>query len=77
MKTIRIELSENDLGQLIDGLCARADSWEKTAHFHRTGESPDDILVEECRDAEEAEQIAAHYRSIIETIRAQKEAQRA
>ena len=75
MRTFKIELSEHDLGQLIDGLCARADAWEKTARYHRTGEVPDDILVEECRDAEEAEQIAEHYRSIIETINKQREAQ--
>jgi hypothetical protein len=39
------------------------------------GEIPEEILVEECRDAEEAERIAEHYRSIIANIRKQKEEQ--
>jgi hypothetical protein len=75
MKMFSIQISETDLGQLIDGLCVRADAWEKTARYHRTGEVPHDILVEECRDAEEAEQIAEHYGSIIANIRKQKEEQ--
>lgn len=64
----RIELDESDLGQLLDGLEARAGSWEKTADYHRTGESPDDFIVEECTDADEADRIATHYRSIIAKI---------
>jgi hypothetical protein len=75
MKTFSIKLSESELRQLIDGLCVRADAWEKTARYHRTGKVPHDILVEECRDAGEAEQIAEDYRSIIATIRKQNELQ--
>ena len=73
MRKYRIELDEFDLGQLLDGLESRAAIWEKTAKYHRTGES--DVFIEECRDAEEAERIAAHYRSIISKIRNQREAQ--
>lgn len=75
MRKYKIELSEFDLGQVLDGLEVRVVAWEKTAVYHRTGESPDDIIVEECLDAEEAEKIAAHYRSIIDKIRKQREAQ--
>jgi hypothetical protein len=75
MPKYRIELDELDPGQVLDGLETRATAWEKTAIYHRTGESPPDVVVEECRDAEEAEKIAAHYRSIIATIREQREAQ--
>ncbi len=74
-KKYRIELDELDLGQLLDGLEARADAWEKTADFHRTGESPADFIVEECNGADEADKIAAHYRSIIAQIIEQREAQ--
>lgn len=73
MRKYKIELDELDLGQVLDGLEARVAIWEKTAQFHRTGET--DTLVEECRDAEEAEKIAAHYRSIIGKIQKQREAQ--
>jgi hypothetical protein len=74
-KTYRIELGAFDLGQLLDGLEARADAWEKTADYHRTGSSPPDFIVEECNDAAEADGIANHYRSIIATIQKQREAQ--
>src|SRR6185436_12274744 len=46
-KKYRIELDGFDLGQVLDGLEVRADAWMKTARYHRTGESPRDILVEE------------------------------
>ncbi|MCX6901569.1 MAG: hypothetical protein NT105_23060 [Verrucomicrobia bacterium] len=74
-KTYTIKLDSADLGQLLDGLIARAEAWEKTAHYHRTGEDPKDILVEECVDAEEAETIADHYRSIIAKIQQQRKEQ--
>jgi hypothetical protein len=59
-KTYLIRLEENDLGQLLDGLESRAEAWERTANYHRTGESPADFIVEECNDADEAENISAH-----------------
>ncbi len=74
-KTYLIRLEENDLGQLLDGLEVRAEAWEKTAAYHRSGESPPDFIVEECNDAGEAERISAHYRSIIAKVREQWEAQ--
>lgn len=69
----RIELNALDLGQLLDGLEIRAEAWEKTANYHRTGESPPDFLVEECSDACEADKIAQHYRSIIAKVHEQME----
>ncbi len=74
-KTYRIVLSAIDLGQLLDGLQDRAEAWEKTADFHRTGESPPNFIIEECTDSDEADGIAAHYRSIISKLEAQREAQ--
>jgi hypothetical protein len=74
-KLYLIRLEENDLGQLLDGLEARAEAWEKTAQYHRAGESPVDFIVEECTDADEADRIAAHNRLIISKIREQREAQ--
>ena len=74
-KTYRIEIDHHDLGQLLDGLEARAEEWAKTADYHRTGQSPPDFIVEECNDAGEADSIANHYQSIIAKIRKQREAQ--
>jgi hypothetical protein len=64
-KLYQIELEQCDFNQTLDALGQRAIAWDKTARYHRSGAAPDDMLVEECRDAEEAEQIANHYRSII------------
>jgi hypothetical protein len=73
-KKYRIELDDFDLGQVLDGLEIRAEAWEKTADYHRTGESPN-FIVKECNDADEADSIASHYRSIIAKIRKQQEEQ--
>jgi len=74
-KIYRIQINAHDLGQLLDGLEARAEAWEKTAEYHRTGQSPLDFIVEESNGADEADSIASHYRSIIAEIRQQREAQ--
>jgi hypothetical protein len=73
MRKYKIELDDFDLGQVLDGLEMRAAAWENTAKYHRTGESG--VIVEEGRDAEEAEKISRHYRSIIVKIRKQREEQ--
>ena len=76
-KTYRIEFDSLDLGQIVDGLESRAESWERTAEYLRTEAMPDGefFVIEECSKPEEAEDIAAHYRSIIETIKRQMETQ--
>ena len=76
-KRYTIELDSLDVFQLIDGLEMRAESWEKTAGYLRTGNvSADDLfIVEECSKPEEADAIAEHYRAIVSTIRKQVEAQ--
>ncbi len=73
--TYRIELDDHDLGQLLDGLEARAEAWEKTADYHRTGHSPPGFIIEESNNAHEADSIAKHYQSIIAKIRKQRETQ--
>jgi hypothetical protein len=60
----------------MDGLEVRAAAWENTASYLRTGEMPEEFfLAEECSDADEAENIGRHYRSIMENIRKQMEEQ--
>lgn len=71
----RIELEETDLGQLLDGLALRAESWERTAEYLRSGYLDGDYLVEECSKPEEADSIAAHYRRLVLSIQQQMEAQ--
>lgn len=74
-KTYCIELDDLDLGQLLDGLECRAESWERTANYLRTDEMPDEefFMIEECSDPEEADGVAEHCRSIIGKIRKQME----
>lgn len=74
----RIELEELDLGQLLDGLEIRAESWRHTAEYLRAGEllEGEVFMIEECSDEEEADEVAAHYEAIIQKIRSQIEAQR-
>lgn len=63
-----IELTRIELGQVVDGLNERAQAWERTALYHRTGLEHGQGVVEECTDADEAEWIARFYRSIIDKI---------
>lgn len=76
-KKYLIELDRNDLGQLLEGLEMRAESWERTAHFLLHGEFSDDgfFLAEECHKPEEATEIAEHYRQIVAKIRCQMDRQ--
>ena len=71
-----IRLNSLDLGQLIDGLEARATAWRLTATYLETGEAPDGFVIEECSDAEEARRIAQHYDRILGTILQQQAEQR-
>jgi hypothetical protein len=71
-----IRLNAFDLGQLIDGLEVRQRAWRDTATYLRTGEAPSaDFVMEECRDVEEAERLAAHYERIMECIIVQQREQ--
>ncbi len=75
-KILQIVLATNDLGQLLDGLRIRAESWAKTSDYLESGFSADDSFVcEECSDPHEARRIAQHYEKIITNIEAQVEKQ--
>jgi hypothetical protein len=52
------------VGQILDALEVRREAWEKTAAYFR-GELKDPYFsIEECTDAEEADQIVAYYLEI-------------
>jgi len=71
-KQFKIEVESIDLGQILDGLRSRQESWKNTAIFLRDGFFPDDALVcEEYSDPDEAEKIARHYERIIRSIEQQ------
>lgn len=74
-KQILIRLDAVDLGQVVDGLQARADSWRATERYFETGSAPG--IIEECTDAGEARAIAEHYERIIKSIVSQRSRQTA
>ncbi len=73
-KPFTIKLDPADVFQTLDALESRAEAYELTANFlEGEFDSEDPIIPEECRDVEEAEGIARHFRDIIEKIKAQIE----
>ena len=64
------------IGQILDALEVRREAWEKTSAWFR-GELDDPFFsIEECRDAEEADGIAAYYREIEKELIEQLDRQR-
>ena len=81
-KTCLIRLEENGLGQILDGLKAREESWRMTADYFRSGYIRDDAFaieecIEECNDEHEADRIAEFYSRIIRDVERQRDEQRA
>ncbi len=75
-KEFQLRLDGFDLGQVLDGLRCRQESWTNTAIYLREGYFPDDALVcEECSDPAEAQKIADRYQRIICTIERQVDEQ--
>lgn len=75
-KTYHIQLEENDLGQILDGLREREKSWRRTADYIRSGGDGDDAFaIEECSDEHEAESIAKFYSRIIRDLEGQRKKQ--
>lgn len=75
-KTYTIHLEANDLGQLLEGLQSRSESWHNTVEYFESSYNPrTDSIIEECTDAEEARAIADHYDRIIATIKTQMKVQ--
>ncbi|MDF7807493.1 hypothetical protein P4E94_08590 [Pontiellaceae bacterium B12219] len=65
----KIELTNVEWGQVLDGLASRAEQYELTAQYYETGVSNGEIL--EVSHASEARCIAKFYRSIIAQIEKQ------
>lgn len=72
-KDCTITLTENEMGQILDGLIIRAESWERTAEFLRTGSMPEDeiFVIEDCSEPTEADAVAGQYRLIIGKMKSQ------
>lgn len=76
-ETYTIELAELDLVQILAGLESQADLWERTRDYLETGELDyHDSIIAECSKLEEAVAIANYYRSILDNIQNQMNAQK-
>lgn len=65
---VTLKLSRNDVGQIIDGLGSRRDSWRDTQRYLEEGYMETERTIEECSDAEEASGLADCYDRIISVI---------
>ncbi|MFO1486914.1 MAG: hypothetical protein U1F65_00410 [Verrucomicrobiota bacterium] len=75
--TYLIRLEENDLGQILDGLKVREESWRNTAEYFRSGSHPDGYFsIEECSGEHEANQLALFYARIIRSLERQRDERR-
>ena len=76
-KQFKIDIESVDLGQILDGLRSRQESWKNTAVYLRDGFFPDDAFVCEqwSSDPNEAESIADYYQRIITSLQRQVETQ--
>jgi hypothetical protein len=70
-ETIDLSLPAIDVGQILDALHIRMERWAYTADYLRTGRISESYPIEECSDADEAQQLADHYASIIRSIEEQ------
>jgi hypothetical protein len=70
-KRFTITLDSFDIGQLLDGLRIRAESWRKTAEFIESEYADETFVCEECNNADEASRIAQHYERVIAEIEGQ------
>ncbi len=75
-KKYLITLHAHDLGQLVDGIRCRAETWEATAEYLEKGCIADESFVcEECSSPREAKAIARQYRRILRQIEQQVQQQ--
>jgi hypothetical protein len=75
-KSYFLRLGENDLGQIIEGLQAREESWRRTADYFRSGSNLDtSFVIEECNGEHEANQMALFYARIIRNLERQRNEQ--
>jgi hypothetical protein len=69
---ITLRLTRNQVGQILDGLRCRQETYQKTADCLNNSPNADPLFViEEVRDAEEAENMVRIYGDIIQVMKKQ------
>ena len=75
-RQLLLTLDSLDVGQILDGLRSRRESWANTAMFLLDDYFRDEAFVcEECSDPREAQRIADYYQRIITRIEQQIDVQ--
>lgn len=74
MDTVNLTMSQNEVGQLIEGIEVLIEQWESTERFLVTGIPEEDACIREAHRPEEAAAIASDYRKIVTRIREQSAA---
>lgn len=70
-KNITLTLPSLMVGQILDAIYIRLDSWEYTEEYLNTGHVHEPYLIEECLNPDEAHQIADYYKEVIKSIEEQ------
>jgi hypothetical protein len=70
-KMVTLNLPENMVGQILDGLRERMKVWRETEQYMEVGYTDEPCIIEECSDADEARNIAEYYEEIIGCIKKQ------
>jgi hypothetical protein len=68
-RIIRISIPASDLGQIIDCLEVRRESWAKTAEWFQGTLDDPFFMIEECSHEEEALALVDTYSKILSSIR--------
>ncbi|MBE0534881.1 MAG: hypothetical protein IH624_04365 [Phycisphaerae bacterium] len=74
-KILTLRLPSGMVGQIIDALCERMQTWRATERYLNDPDALTTELIEECSDPQEAKAIADCYQQIIEEIQSQRKAQ--
>lgn len=70
-KNITLTLPSLMVGQILDALYMRLETWEYTEEYLNTGYVREPYCIEECSNPDEARQIADYYKEIIKSIEKQ------
>ncbi len=69
---ITLQLTSNQVGQILDGLRCRQETYQKTADCLNNSPNADpSFVIEDVKDAEEAENMVRIYREIIHSLKQQ------
>jgi len=70
-KKVVLSLSRLAVGQILDALRQRLETWEYTEEYLNTGYVHEPYCIEECSSPDEARRIADYYHQVIQSVETQ------